>query len=170
MSRKHEGNQTNEAQNVTISTLPSQSSTYNIQAQVGQKFVSLIVDTGAAVTLIRSDVWGQGPKCKLSPWTGGKLVGANGTELHVLGKKETQLTLQGRQFPVSIVIVESLTSEGILDLDFLERHHCIINSASGQLLFPDCDLCIPLKKQGSKSPIPTQQVLACLHLTVIVPP
>ena len=53
---------------------------------------------------------------------------------------------------MSVVIVESLTSEGIHGLDFLERHRCIINSATRQLLFSDCDLCIPLREQGRKKP------------------
>ena len=70
---------------------------------------------------------------------------------------------------MSVVIVESLTNEGILGLDF-EMHQCIINSATGELLFSECDLCIPLRKQGRKTSSLTQLVLACLHITVIMPP
>ena len=75
MSWKHEGDQTKEAHNITILTLHSHASIYNVHARVRKKnIVSLIVDAGAAVTPIRSDVWGQGPENQLSPWTGGKLV------------------------------------------------------------------------------------------------
>ena len=59
---------------------------------------------------------------------------------------------------------------GILGLDFLEKHRCIITSATGELLFSDYDLCIPLRKQGSKTSSPTQPILACLHITVVGPP
>ena len=69
---KNEGDQTKEAQNVTISTLPSQEGIHNGHAQIGRKFVSLIVETGPAVTLIVSYIWGKGPENKAVSLNWGK--------------------------------------------------------------------------------------------------
>ena len=116
VSQRPEGNE-NKAQLIGISTL---SHTFTVTGQLGQGTASLIVDTGAGITLLRRDVWKGDLNGKLLPWYGCKLVGANGGTLNVVGMvRAMQLGLGGKMFAVDTVIVESLTSEGILGLDFL---------------------------------------------------
>eukprot|EP00731_Ephydatia_muelleri_P000948 Em0001g948a len=127
---------------------------------LGQGTASLIVDTGAGITLLRRDVWKGDLNGKLLPWYGCKLVGANGGTLNVVGMvRAMQLGLGGKMFAVDTVIVESLTSEGILGLDFLEIYECIIDAANGVLTLGDSGLHIQLQKATrSKSTEPALPV------------
>ncbi|KAL5516844.1 hypothetical protein EMCRGX_G002270 [Ephydatia muelleri] len=138
----------------------------------GQGTASLIVDTGAGITLLRRDVWKGDLNGKLLPWYGCKLVGANGGTLNVVGMvRAMQLGLGGKMFAVDTVIVESLTSEGILGLDFLEKYECIIDAANGVLTLGDSGLHIQLQKATrSKSTEPALPVHVCLDDTIVIPP
>ncbi|KAL5475516.1 hypothetical protein EMCRGX_G025342 [Ephydatia muelleri] len=143
-----------------------------ITGQLGQGTASLIVDTGAGITLLRRDVWKGDLNGKLLPWYGCKLVGANGGTLNVVGMvRAMQLGLGGKMFAVDTVIVESLTSEGILGLDFLEKYECIIDAANGVLTLGDSGLHIQLQKATrSKSTEPALPVHVCLDDTIVIPP
>ena len=156
VSQRPEGNE-NKAQLIGISTL---SHTFTVTGQLGQGTASLIVDTGAGITLLRRDVWKGDLNGKLLPWYGCKLVGANGGTLNVVGMvRAMQLGLGGKMFAVDTVIVESLTSEGILGLDFLEKYECIIDAANGVLTLGDSGLHIQLQKATrSKSTEPALPV------------
>eukprot|EP00731_Ephydatia_muelleri_P007275 Em0003g1523a len=142
------------------------------RGHLGQGTASLIVDTGAGITLLRRDVWKGDLNGKLLPWYGCKLVGANGGTLNVVGMvRAMQLGLGGKMFAVDTVIVESLTSEGILGLDFLEKYECIIDAANGVLTLGDSGLHIQLQKATrSKSTEPALPVHVCLDDTIIIPP
>ena len=117
------------------------------------------MDTGSAVSLIRHDVWKKAFKGNISPWNGCRLIGANGTALEIVGKVLGEMT-----FATDLVIVEGLTSEGILGLDFLERHQCIVDALS------DGALHIPLRKKEDEKAQMAKIVQFCLVDTVIVPP
>ena len=168
VSQRPEGNE-NKAQLIGISTL---SHTFTVTGQLGQGTASLIVDTGAGITLLRRDVWKRDLNGKLLPWYGCKLVGANGGTLNVVGMvRAMQLGLGGKMFAVDTVIVESLTSEGILGLDFLEKYECIIDAANGVLTLGDSGLHIQLQKATrSKSTEPALPVHVCLDDTIVIPP
>ena len=168
VSQRPEGNE-NKAQLIGISTL---SHTFTVTGQLGQGTASLIVDTGAGITLLRRDVWKGDLNGKLLPWYGCKLVGANGGTLNVVGMvRAMQLGLGGKMFAVDTVIVESLTSEGILGLDFLEKYECIIDAANGVLTLGDSGLHIQLQKATrSKSTEPALPVHVCLNDTIVIPP
>eukprot|EP00731_Ephydatia_muelleri_P002128 Em0001g2128a len=142
------------------------------RGHLGQGTASLIVDTGAGITLLRRDVWKGDLNGKLLPWYGCKLVGANGGTLNVVGMvRAMQLGLGGKMFAVDTVIVESLTSEGILGLDFLEKYECIIDAANGVLTLGDSGLHIQLQKATrSKSTEPALPVHVCLDDTIVIPP
>ena len=79
---------------------------------------SLLVDTGAAVSLIRKDIWDKVPcpKQSLAAWTGPELTGVEGARLHVHGTTCLNVELSEEMFSVSVLVVDHLTSEGILGL------------------------------------------------------
>ena len=53
------------------------------------------------------------------------LVGADGSPLQTQGSTAVELTISGKTFKQELIIVNSLTSEGILGLNFLEANGCI---------------------------------------------
>ena len=99
------------------------------------------------------------------------MIGANGTALEIVEKvEEAEIVLGEMTFATDLVIVEGLTSEGILGLDFLERHQCIIDVSKGILTLSDGALQIPLQKKEDEGAQISQIVQVCLVDTVIVPP
>ena len=69
-------------------------------------FTTFVVDTGAAVSVLRADLWEkiQSPGALLEPWTNTSLVGANGTPIDVLGSATVTLTVAETAFPARVVI------------------------------------------------------------------
>ena len=55
---------------------------YRLQGTVNNVDITLLLDTGAAVTLLRQEVWSRNTTPgELRPWTGAALVSAEGTPL-----------------------------------------------------------------------------------------
>eukprot|EP00731_Ephydatia_muelleri_P004957 Em0002g1133a len=95
-----------------------------------QAYGEFMLDTGAAVSLVRKDVWdrlGGASRFGLSPWRGRHLVGVEGSTVPVCGVTTLDFHLADQAFSVDLVVVDSLKVESILGLDFLEKHHGIID-------------------------------------------
>ena len=105
-----------------------------IQAKINGKSIQLLLDTGSAVTLLRFDAWTQckSHTDKLEQWTGSKLVGVNGTPLQVAGYGKVTVSLTYITLTHPVLVVDSLLSEGILGLDFLQHHNCSVDLAKGK--------------------------------------
>ena len=88
--------------------------------------VDFVIDTGAAVSLVRRDVWEQIVKgdCTLvlEQWAGRRLVGVNGAPLSVSGCKKVNIFLNGMPFKVMCVVTDDIMVEAILGLDFVNAH------------------------------------------------
>ena len=107
-----------------------------------------LLDTGAAMTLINSSTWKRyqsmsHPKPIMQPWTQQQLVSVDGSPLKVSGTDIVQLDIQRIPFPISVV-VNDLTEDAILGLDFLQLYNCVIDIQSKKLLFPNQNISIPL--------------------------
>ena len=92
--------------------------------------VEFMLDTGAVVSLVRKDVWdrlGGASRFGLSHWRGRHLVGVEGSTVPVCGVTTLDFHLADQAFSVDLVVVDSLKVESILGLDFLEKHHGIID-------------------------------------------
>jgi len=79
------------------------------------------LDTESALTILRKDIWDQcrcPDKC-LTPWNELSLVGAEGTMLTVHGSALVQWEVDGKAFVQTVLVVDPLTTEAILVLDFL---------------------------------------------------
>ena len=96
--------------------------------------VLFLVDTGSALTILRRDTWEKckKPEQQLVPWCRSKLVGAEGSQLHVFGSALITLNLEGEIFELSVVVIDPLTSEAILGLDVLAQ--CSVNLLHGHLI------------------------------------
>ena len=83
---------------------------YRLPSSVNGTNLNLLLDTGAAVTLLREDVWRQiAPQPpKLESWDGAALVSAGGMPLSVYGCVSVNLGLEGKQFKTKMVVVSPL--------------------------------------------------------------
>ena len=97
--------------------------------------VLFLVDTGSALTILHRDTW---EKCKkpgqqLIPWCQSKLVGAEGSQLHVFGSALITLNLEGEILNYLLYrVIDPLTSKAILRLDVLTQ--CTVDLLHGQLI------------------------------------
>ena len=70
---------------------------YHVVGSIRGVDVCFMLDTGAAVSLLRKDVWDNvGSEHRLSPWTGPRLVGVEGTPLEVHGVATLEISLVGK--------------------------------------------------------------------------
>ena len=168
MSRAFEGKL--EAHNqVLVSTPFISSATYRIYVEVAEIPTSLVTDTGAAVTLLQTDIWGRIQRQKpsaLNPWMGPKLVGADGRPLQVRGCKQLTVTIAGQKFESQVIIADSLTAEGILGLNLLQAHYCMIDLGNEILDTSKRNLSLPLesrKKDGNADALSCLPCSQCGH-------
>jgi hypothetical protein len=134
--------------------------------------LSLLLDTGAVVTLLREDAWlrvtANYPQA-LRPWSDVSLISAGGTALTIHGCASVELELRGKKYATEIVVVSPLTSEGILGLDFLRGQNAVIDLAGKKLHLKEDGSDIPL---GDPKPLrdhPTELQVRATR-TVEVPP
>ena len=109
---------------------------YCLSGVVNGVETSLLLDTGAAFTLLRDDtcarITAKKPQ-ELRPWSVLKLVSAGGVPLSIHGSAHVELQLEGKKFMTNIVVVSPLTSEAILGLDFLQEQQATIDLAAKRL-------------------------------------
>ena len=105
---------------------------------------SLVIDTGAAVTLLWTDIWDRIQK-PLNPWMGPKLVGADGKPLQARGCKQLTVTIAGQKFESQVIIADSLTAEGLLGLNVLQTHHFMIDLSKEVLVISKRQLSLRLE-------------------------
>ena len=144
---------------------------YRLLGSLNGTPVTLLIDTGAAVTLLRQDVWSQIATCtsELKPWPGPPLVSAGGTPLTIHGCTCMTLQLGGRDIQTKMVVVSPLTSEAILGIDFLQAQQALIDLGRGtlQLRRSGCDILLDAPTP-TKYFTGTQQV--CISSTIEIPP
>ena len=144
---------------------------YRIAGNVCGTSVTLLLDTGAAVTLLRHDVWmsiaDRTPH--LQPWHGATLVSAGGNPLTVHGCTSLALGLGERTLEVDFVVVSPLTSEAILGIDFLQAQQAVIDMGQGTLCLQGsgCNITLDPPPQGQPCNIVRQVHTSS---TVEIPP
>jgi len=111
-------------------------SNYSINVTIGGVKLSFLVDTGAAVSLIDGKMWDNIQQLKdtvkLNPVTTW-LVGVDGLPLQVQGSVLITLSVMGLTVDQELIVADSLTSQGILGMDFLESHRRILDLTDGKL-------------------------------------
>ena len=121
-------------------------SSFFIQDQLFSHPTSFLVDTGSPVSLIQSNVWNHSkpPGTVPRPCGGNKLVGVNGSSLNIQGSANVTITLMNRTFVCTMVIVDDITVDAILGLDFLEANQCSLAVGERLLHIPSCKCPIPV--------------------------
>ena len=106
---------------------------------------NLLVDTGATVSLLSKAVFNtMGKTDDTIMQVKGDVLSTNGSPLQVLGKTSVDLKLTDKSW-VQDVIIADLTVDGILGMDFLVQHRCIINFHTGVVYIPGIEQ--PIKMQ-----------------------
>ena len=144
---------------------------YRLPGTVNDIHLTLLLDTGAAITLLREDVWGQiaAHSPELKPWPGATLVSAGGMLLTIHGCACVHLELGGRGFKTEMVVVNPLTSVAIQGIDFLQGQQAVIDLGRRRLCLRESGCDIPLDEPAPmQSCAHNQQVRA--SNTVKVPP
>jgi len=107
---------------------------YHVIGVVSGVRVKFMLDTGVSVSLLSRDAWEQVSKgvsinaSTLEPWTGPQLTGVEGSPIIIHGAAAIEITLAGEVLSADILVASGLSTQAILDLDFLQSAKCVINT------------------------------------------
>ena len=145
---------------------------YQVHCTINGVDVSFLLDTGAAVTLLRKDTWDQANfdnKLTLLPYSTVQLVGVDGSPLTVHGRATVKLYLEGVSTTTDIVVVSPLTTEAILGLDFLQEHQARIDLPNRRVYLADQRMYLPLQSPVC-APAPRDKISVCTVERFEIPP
>ncbi|KAL5505636.1 hypothetical protein EMCRGX_G007100 [Ephydatia muelleri] len=140
---------------------------YHVDGYVNNVPASMVIDTGAAVTLLRKEFWLK-TNTTLNSWKGPDLVGANGTPITVCGTAAVVFKIGSCSFSMEAVVSDVLTADAILGLDFLEEHKCTIAAGRKLITLRDGEVSVPLDSSNKKHDQITTEVIH-LSQTVSIP-
>ncbi len=86
---------------------------------------NILVDTGAATTVLSKNMW---ERCgaRLQGISDRRLVGTQGTPLHLYGSTYIKLELPPEKFQVNVIVADTPIADVILGRDFLRSQRCAI--------------------------------------------
>ena len=103
-----------------------------------------LVDTGATVSLLSRTAYDRMDKAhETSTGVDGEVVSTNGTLVKVLGQTSVQLKISDGAWEQDVIIAD-IHEDGILGMDFLLKHKCIINLKTGAISIPGME---PIKME-----------------------
>ena len=134
---------------------------YHLEAIVNRIQISLLLDTVAAVLLLRRH---------LTSWKSQKWR-TSAIPLHIHGYTTATVELGGAELQVEMVVVSPLTTEAILGFDFLSTHRANINSRKEEVHLNSCPSALKLickmtaqvKEDTTIPPNSQLEVLTCIH-------
>ena len=157
----------------TIVTISSGNS-YFLPASINERRIDLLVDTGSAFSILRKDTWDRlFPKGKDLTPSSRNFVGVDGNRLNVQGSCQVPIVIRGKTFAIEVYVIDDITAEAILGLNFLEKNNACIDTAAGRLTIPGAEVVAELKKERGAS-LPheypaIQQIDLCAQNTLTVP-
>ena len=138
---------------------------YRVNGFVNKIPATLLLDTGAAVTLLQGAMW-QRIRTELKPWSGTKLIEPDGTAIAVQGTTTVTIMVGEGSFMADVVVVDGLIAEVLLGLDFLEQHNCTIQAGERLLTLNNGKIVISLSGSDTvgKSPRMVVNLLQSVHI------
>ena len=154
---------------ITSSAFPITTKGHTVVVQVNGTTSSFLLDTGSAISLVSQDLW---KKChqehdKLEPWTK-QLVSVDGSSVRVLGCCQIRITMGNNTFHHAVLIVDTLTMEGILGLDFLKKHRCSVDLGENMLKVSRSSICIPLEHNAEEGTV-FSKINVIIAQTICIP-
>ena len=139
----------------------------NVWGKIKGFWLNFLVDTGATITAISWEVWDKLEKRELTQLRRehhGRVLTANGSNLHVLGIVTLPFEINNQVYKFRAYVVQGLSQKVILGKDFLVYYNGIINLKRGDLTL-EIDSAEPTEKipklQKDNKPVErTHQVLA----------
>ena len=136
--------------------------------------VSFLLDTGADVTVIRSDIWDGAEGGELDVWKGTeRLVDASGNLMRVMGTKVASIRLGEGEFTHPVIVVDKLPMEALLGMDFILQNGCILDPAAGKIrVRSKPGMTLPLQSNVPRCDAAKLCTTACVTLkeTIKIPP
>ena len=113
--------------NSKVEEVRSISAAVFVEGHLNHFGVRILIDSGAAVSLVRDDVWKViSPGRELQPYSV-LLQGATGEAIHVLGTCEITVHLGRKAFKHTLLVVTGLKQSCILGIDFLQCNQCVLD-------------------------------------------
>ena len=109
---------------------PSINSIYCVNGLVDNYPTKFLIDSGAAMSVIRYDI----VKGNLTTKQGGFAVSANGSPLDIVGQMIVAVTLDNFTTDHTFTVVRNLTVDCLLGADFLKRHAAILDCGRSTLM------------------------------------
>lgn len=133
--------------------------------------VNILVDTGAAATILAKELWNRtGHNAPLTSLNHKKLVSVQGIPLNLHGGAQIELQLKDELFSISVTVVDILTPgvDVILGRDFLRDHRCTIEMGETRdtLHFKDRSISFVLDGQEQSPQHTNVHVVLDTHLHV----
>ena len=99
-----------------------------LKGRINGASANILVDTGAAATVLSKSMWDRvgEPGVRLQNSANQKLVGVQGSPLHLHGSTQVQLELPPEVFNVDVIVADTPTADVILGRDFLHSQRCTI--------------------------------------------
>ena len=113
---------------ITVVNVPLDSDCI-LEGQVNGVNAGILIDTGAAATILSRKLWDKtGCMEPLASPDGRKLVGVEGTPLNLHGVAQVQIQLEDEVFTIAAIVADTLATgiDVILGRDFLREHQCTI--------------------------------------------
>ena len=112
-----------------VSLAVNLTASYFVTVSVDDIPLQLMVDSGAAVSLLRKDQWVRlvGPMAKMEQWNGGKFVGVNGSPVDVEGVATMDIVIGGCKVSADFIVAGALKVQSLIGLDFLKKYGCVID-------------------------------------------
>ena len=142
---------------------------YFLKGQLAGRPARILVDTGSALTLVRTDQW-QHLDALTPPLAEGqpRLVGVDGNPLSLRGTACTTISLGGKDFPIEVTVVDDITADVILGIDFLAAEDCLIDVGRKILSIRSQQIDLELHSKQGQAEGMAQMYVACVA-TIDVP-
>lgn len=121
---------------------------FQMDCTINGVWTPFLLDTGAAVTLLRKDTWDHvnlDNQQSLQLYSMVQLVGVDGSLLTVHRSLTVNLHLDGHRRTTNVVVVSPLTSEAILVFDFLQEHQAHIDLPNHWVYLAQRGISLPLQ-------------------------
>ena len=126
-------------QNVPQTFTINNVSSYVLSCNIYNTPVSFLVDMGAGVSLLNKEVWDKLRQAEdtLKPVVTQRIVGVDGIPIRIEGSVSVPFTIGKATFNHEFIVVNEITAEAILGLDFLEAKKCVLDLAGGKIQITD---------------------------------
>ena len=133
-----------------------------VKVRIFDNYMYALADTGSNLSLICANLLPQHVFSQLSEYTG-KVVGAEGSPLHIEGILEINIQVADKQLKLKALVVNNLQEDLLLGVDFCVENNVILNFSN--LTCQINDLTVPLMRVKDKK----VAYKACLSKTIHIP-